>query len=116
MQTPLTDAVVDASSVCPDQNEVCETDYRALADHARRLEFELSEAKRAISDAVRSRWINAEERMPEDEKLVLVYLGDHTCPRFEVDRPAYMTACMRSDKWVYNDHVTHWMPLPEAPK
>lgn len=46
--TPMTDAIVDASVMCPDNNEVCQSDYTKLSYHARKLERALALAREAL--------------------------------------------------------------------
>ena len=62
---------------------------------------------------VRPKWISVEERLPEAGQRVLCYCRANI----------YEVMKMRTDgRWVANDmvlrnsFVTHWMPLPEAPK
>lgn len=61
-----------------------------------------------------NKWILVKDRLPEDEKKVLCILDDGFFCILE----------WRSWDWLWNDghnvyaekDVTHWMPLPEAPK
>lgn len=58
-----------------------------------------------------SEWISIDERLPEEDVRVLVYINsERSYTKFDTDR-------LKEGKWVrwYSD-VTHWMPLPEAPK
>lgn len=65
-------------------------------------------------DAVK--WIPASERLPEKEGryLCVVRIGHKS--------GAVYVQIMNGDKYgfslehIYNDDVTHWMPLPEPPK
>lgn len=55
-----------------------------------------------------SEWISVEDRLPKQWKYVLVCCGDEIRTDF-----------IASDgRWYEHIHdiVTHWMPLPEAPK
>ena len=52
-------------------------------------------------------WISVEERLPEPTYCVLVY-GDEG--EMEIDALGY------DGEWMGYVDVTHWMPLPEAPK
>ena len=58
-----------------------------------------------------SGWISVEDRLPEREGTYLVYtykgaikFGDFRCYYAKNDNPQF------------DYYVTHWMPLPEAPK
>ena len=58
-----------------------------------------------------SEWISVEERLPDREGTYLVYtykgaikFGDFRCYYAKNDNPQF------------DYYVTHWMPLPEAPK
>ena len=56
-------------------------------------------------------WISVEERLPEKNVRVLVYLKtDRSYTKIDTDRLDDRGFV----RW-YKD-VTHWMPLPEAPK
>ena len=60
-------------------------------------------------------WISVDERLPEEDTRVLVYLNipktdANTYTFFDTDR-------ILIGKWIrWNKFVSHWMPLPEAPK
>ena len=58
-------------------------------------------------------WISVEERLPEEDVRVLVWLKeDHrtTYTRIDTDR-------LFNGKWVrWGGCATHWMPLPPPPK
>ena len=56
-------------------------------------------------------WISVDERLPEKNVRVLVYIkSNRSYTRFDTDRLDDRGFV----RW-FND-VTHWMPLPEAPK
>ena len=58
-----------------------------------------------------SEWISVEDRLPEKNVRVLVYIkSSRSYTRFDTDRLDDRGFV----RW-FND-VTHWMPLPEAPK
>lgn len=72
----------------------------------------------------RSEWISVEDRLPEECKAVLCFAGNKTVLAFMEKTedcgkyvPVFwdLVAYNRDDTW---DEVcvTHWMPLPEAPK
>lgn len=63
----------------------------------------------------RAEWVSVEDRLPEKDTRVLVYLdikdlNPYSTPFFDTDR-------ILDGKWVrWNSYVTHWQPLPEPPK
>lgn len=58
-----------------------------------------------------SEWISVEDRLPEKNVRVLVYIkSSRSYTRFDTDRLDDRGFV----RW-FND-VTHWMPLPEPPK
>ena len=59
-------------------------------------------------------WISVEERLPEKEDDYLVYT---TAGFIETDRFSVPEDKDVDGHWFeLDDYVTHWMPLPEAPK
>lgn len=57
-------------------------------------------------------WISVEERLPETDTRVLVYMHENRMSYTKID-----TDRIVARKWVrWGDLVTHWMPLPEPPK
>ena len=61
---------------------------------------------------VGSKWIPVTERLPETDARVLVWVGENRCnfPMIDTDR-------IHNGRWVrWDGYITHWMPLPEAPK
>lgn len=64
-------------------------------------------------EAAAPKWISVEERLPEELEDVLVLSRNGSCTWAEV---AHL---MRNQWWrvgIPMINVTHWMPLPEAPK
>ena len=56
------------------------------------------------------RWISVTERLPEEDKLVLVWRNN---------RLPYVSRRIDTSYWVglgRDAEVTHWMPLPKPPK
>ena len=68
------------------------------------------------------KWIPVTERLPEADIRVLVWIGenDHGFPPIDTDRVhdySYLEERLRGKRWVrWDGNITHWMPLPEAPK
>ena len=76
-----------------------------------------SENATDTNDGRKSEWISVDERLPENNLArVLVFLKDD-----EFTRPIGMNKidtdrCI-DGKWArWGKHVTHWMPLPQAPQ
>lgn len=59
-----------------------------------------------------SGWISVDERLPEENVRVLVYLTHQAYGHTHMD-----TDRIFGGTWVrWSGSITHWMPLPEAPK
>ena len=59
-----------------------------------------------------SEWISVDERLPEIPDRVLVYVNASHLSETAID-----TDRISDGRWVrWGTLVTHWMPLPEAPK
>ena len=72
---------------------------------------ELAEILYNIGYRKQSEWISVDERLPEKDVRVLVYLNtDLSYTKIDTD-----SLDDRGFVRWYKD-VTHWMPLPEAPK
>lgn len=76
-------------------------------------------------DQLRNPWISVEDRLPEDNKTVLVWFGGY-----------YMVAVLRDNEWwdctgyqtgggwsaldkipdIASSYITHWMPIPQIKK
>lgn len=56
------------------------------------------------------RWINVEDRLPDDDDSYLVWNGNHI----------FVAIYWGGGEWMFDSYatheVTHWMPLPEPPK
>jgi len=89
----------------------------------------IEDAVERIKAAIASRfcapeqWISVEERLPEksDDYLVVVNMGNNT---IFVTKCVYYTTAQEAEEdgendrkgfAVFDDNITHWMPLPEAP-
>ena len=60
-----------------------------------------------------NKWISIDEKLPENEERVLVYIDSKRYGK-TLDTDRYLRD---SDSWArWNNHITHWMPLPEPPK
>ena len=61
-----------------------------------------------------SEWIHVNERLPETNERVLVYLKEKVSRYTQIDTDRVIA---KKAGWVrWGDEVTHWMPLPEPPK
>jgi len=56
------------------------------------------------------KWIDLNERKPEEGQTVLIHIPIYSGPTYAV---AQYSPELLSSLW---DLVTHWMPLPEPPK
>ena len=63
------------------------------------------------ADYRKQEWISVDERLPEEDVRVLVYINsERIYTKLDTDR-------MVDGEWVrWSKDITHWMPLPEAPK
>ena len=100
--------IPDAS--CRDALEI---DALALIQQLEERVVDLNKTSKQL-EAAQPKWISVEERLPEPDKNVLT-LKNRKCVRIGY----YSEDC---EEWVINDMVaydediTHWMPLPKAPK
>ena len=73
----------------------------------------IRKARKEIANGVTvQKWIPVTERLPEEDIRVLVWVGENNCyfPTIDTDR-------LHETRWVrWNEYITHWMPLPPAPK
>lgn len=80
------------------------------------VRVELAQLARRFSDTA-FKWVRCSERLPSDDQhgnafITFSSLWEEEVRQFEV-RGTYSGFCWRD---VEGEHVTHWMPLPEAPK
>lgn len=65
-----------------------------------------------------SEWINVKDRLPENEKFVLVCNADDAEPQDLITISLFFNkkffATEHDNNSIY-EYVTHWMPLPEPP-
>ena len=67
-----------------------------------------SRQKKELAALKQSEWISVEERLPEFYTYVLTY--DTVSGNVQID------SVLSNGEFVIGYNVTHWMPLPEAPK
>lgn len=85
-----------------DVQEFCEPRLVYLKDDADKVIAELEEERR---------WRKCSEEKPEHDAWCLVFHEG------EIDVDHYTDDCNSQDRFVmYGFYVTHWMPLPSAPK
>lgn len=59
------------------------------------------------------RWISVGERLPEDDEMYLVYTTEHTCAVYRYWGDGEWETEWGEDA---SHDISHWMPLPSAPK
>lgn len=87
-------------------------EYQMMNDAGRQSNFHCDVVEMLENSSRKQEWISVEERLPEENVRVLVYLKSDAQPftRFDTDR-------RRNGEWVrWVTGITHWMPLPEPPK
>lgn len=64
------------------------------------------------------KWTPTAERLPEDGEIVLVYAKDegHVVARWNKKWQEWENWNTQEDPILLFEEVTHWMPLPDAPK
>lgn len=97
---------------CPYNNGFCDASLErdALA-YIRQLEQRLVEANETSP-----RWISVKKRLPENgQKVIAAFRNDGG---WIVDQARYSNGEFDFASWAYvwDDNITHWMPLPEPPK
>ncbi|AVS06506.1 DUF551 domain-containing protein [Escherichia coli] len=60
-------------------------------------------------------WISCSERMPEGYADVLVTDGEHVEVKWW-DESGYWNSWTELNSDIFDDEITHWMPLPEPPQ
>lgn len=62
-------------------------------------------------------WISVEDRLPEkDGRYLFLDLGMHRGVSFEEIRITHFKHGDRYHDYMWRNHYSHWMPLPEPPK
>ena len=97
---------------CPYNNGFCDASLErdALA-YIQQLEQRLVEANETSP-----RWISVKKRLPEDgQKIIAAFRNSGG---WIVDQARYGNGEFDFASWAYvwDDNITHWMPLPEPPK
>lgn len=74
-------------------------------------------------EAARPKWISVEERLPVVSDLVLVIANGKPCATVELHNAVLIASYWGDEGWIADGFdgwdkldVTHWMPLPSAPK
>lgn len=68
-----------------------------------------------VPDTNVGEWISVKDRLPEENTEVLIYCKTNSGKEvFFVDKIYYFRGLAIWDCW--HGEVTHWMPLPSAPK
>ena len=74
--------------------------------------YEISHILYSAGYRKQSGWISVDERLPEENARVLVYLTHQAYGHTHMD-----TDRIYGGTWVrWSGSITHWMPLPEPPK
>ena len=96
-------------------------DYGILVDKEeliKALQYDRGQYEKGYADgmlAQKSEWISVEERLPEDYGEVICYTAYKNVCQL-VYNPGYRLFNVSYDNIECAVNVTHWMPLPEAPK
>ena len=86
---------------------------------ARKVGLEKDWITRSIEQALQAlgagrAWISIDERLPEEDGRVVVFTGKKVAIEVYEDERFYWNNDY--DEWAEDNEVTHWMPLPSAPK
>lgn len=61
-------------------------------------------------------WISVEERLPEDDRLVLAHFSD-VDPELCYATAYYIDGGWQTpDDWYYGCRIDYWMPIPAIPR
>ena len=62
-------------------------------------------------------WIPVEERLPEKDVRVLIWMQDNEEGYTQMDTDRWSCTMEQGYHWIrWGKSVTHWMPLPQPPK
>lgn len=104
-----TDFMRDAADLIEQlQQELIDERYR----HDRYADFCVAQGEELSKLKEQQRWIPVTERLPEDDDDVLIMSSGSISMGYYSVYNEYWADYIN----VYYDDVTHWMPLPKAPK
>ena len=62
-------------------------------------------------------WISVKDRLPEKDIRVLVWMQDNEEGYTQIDTDRFSCTMEQGYHWIrWGKNITHWMPLPPAPK
>ena len=113
--------------------ESLDEDYNRTEDALVRLENENATLRQKVAELEKlvPRWIPVSERLPEDESVVIVWIGEEAAAakghEVQVARAhlakdgdeyavAPVTFSFKRAGFLGGNEVTHWMPLPTTPQ
>ena len=86
------------------------------------LDYEINHNYRSgytdgFADGYAEAWVPVTDALPDAGKKVLIYIRTETTGEGIVDTGVYQGGEWRAAAWrIFTESVTHWMPLPAAPK
>lgn len=103
------------------EKQIEEMNKAVLEKYSNTLFLNFKDAYGALYDAGyrKQEWISVDERLPDVLQEVLAYRGKHIANLMNIY--TYVGGDMWQDEYGYgcrreHEGITHWMPLPEAPK
>lgn len=98
---------------CPYRPEIdsCSRMARDALSYIRQLENQIADLGKKVP-----RWISVKERLPKDGQKVIAAFRDGG--DVIVDQARYSNGEFDFANWAYvwDENITHWMPMPEPPK